>query len=318
VDAADPIPTPPPRLTEAEVHALAESALSSRMTVSRMTGSRVTGSRVTGLSPLAGSVGNQNFRLDGPGGPWAIKLGPAAEVAAEAWATGAVGAAGVAVPRIVADGALPERRRFLITAWLDGRPIRAGDRAALHRTGRTLRVLHGLGGPGYGPVDVVPDGSARGRRDGWAEALADLLAGLSDLVRHGLLTAGEADRVRHAVADHGGLTGYSGPGVLLHGDLKPAHLFVAGDALAAIIDWGDPWIGDPRWDLARLSMAGAGIFRPVLAGYGLDLDAELGRTLALYRAIWRVGSLHYELMASGDWFDAYRRPLLAWAAGGSG
>src|SRR5690606_40273133 len=65
LDAADPIPTPPPRLTEAEVHALAESALSSRMT-----GSRVTGSRVTGLSPLAGSVGNQNFRLDGPDGPW--------------------------------------------------------------------------------------------------------------------------------------------------------------------------------------------------------------------------------------------------------
>ena len=44
------------------------------------------------------------------------------------------------------------------------------------------------------------------------------------------------------------------PEVLLHSDLHPKNLVVAGGRLAAVLDWGDLTIGDPATDLAAAWM----------------------------------------------------------------
>lgn len=309
-------PRPTPQVAAAEVRVLAERAL---------------GTAVDELTPQAGSVGNQNFRLDTGRGRFACKLAAQHELAAERWGLERAAEAGVPVPRVVAAEPLTTGRGLLITGWLDGRPAVAGsDTGALIEAGRAMRRFHTVTGPGYGRVEVA-DGSAHGRHDSWADVVDGILAGTDDLVRHEVIDRAVADRLQAAVADHRELIGYRGPGVLLHCDLKPAHLLVADGRLAAIIDWGDTSYGDPRWDLARLRQAGEAVFAPVLHGY-LREDHELAqaglgpallggepepgpdmdRALACLGAILRLDALHYELMAGGDWFDVYRSTIHDW------
>lgn len=214
-------------------------------------------------------------------------------------------------PRVVAAEPLPGDRGFLITAWLTGQSATEADVAALVEAGRALRRFHRLTGPGYGRVEVRA-GAARGRHETWAAFIDSIMAGADDLVRHDVINPAIADRFRTAVADHRDAISYPGEGVLLHCDLKPTHLFVDDGRLAAIIDWGDTSYGDPRWDLARMSLNGDTVFAPVLQGYGLELDADLARALACYRAVLRFDALHYELMAGGDWFDVYRTTIVDW------
>jgi aminoglycoside phosphotransferase (APT) family kinase protein len=45
---------------------------------------------------------------------------------------------------------------------------------------------------------------------------------------------------------------YDEPGVLLHGDLKPPHVFAEDGRFVGLIDWGDVAVGDPRYDLAGI------------------------------------------------------------------
>ncbi len=58
-------------------------------------------------------------------------------------------------------------------------------------------------------------------------------------------------------------------------------------------------------------MAGDGVFRVFLQGYGLTLTPELSHALAGYRLIWNLGALVYEHRACGDWFDSYRQGIEA-------
>jgi aminoglycoside phosphotransferase (APT) family kinase protein len=308
-------PKATPRLSVAEVQAMAERAL---------------GLRVEELVPQAGSVGNQNFRLNTERGRFALKLATESELTAERWGLERAGGARVPVPSVVAAEPLSEGRGFLITEWLDGRPAVHTDTEALIEAGRALRRFHRVTGPGYGRVDVAA-GAARGRHDSWAAFIDGILAGTNDLVRHDVIGAAVAHQLEDAVADHRELISYSGEGVLLHCDLKPAHLFVADGRLAAIIDWGDTSYGDPRWDLARLRQHGNAVFAQVLEGYVredqelkeaglgpalLDGEVESGsefdRSIACLGAVLRLDALHYELLAGGDYFDVYRATINEW------
>lgn len=292
---------------------------------------RALGTQVDELVPQAGSVGNQNFRLDTVRGRFALKLAADGELVAERWGLEQAARADVPVPQVAAAGPLPEGRGFLITAWLAGRPAAAGtDTDALIEAGRAMRRFHRVTGPGYGRVDVAAV-AARGRHASWTAFIDSILAETDDLVRHDVISTAVAHRMRAAVADHRDMISYPRQGVLLHCDLKPAHLFVADGRLTAIIDWGDTSYGDPRWDLARLRHSGDAVFGPVLDGYlredqelqraglgpvllegAVESGSELDRSIACLSAILRLDALHYELMAGGDWFDAYRATINGW------
>ena len=287
--------------------------------------------RIDTLTPQPGSVGNQNFRLDAEHDSFALKLAADSELAAERWGLERAATADVPVPRVLASGPLSDGRGFLITAWLGAQTVRDSETDALVEGGRALRRFHGVTGPGYGRV-VVTAGGAAGRHQSWEAFLDNILGGIDDLVRYEVISSSLSDRVRAAVADHRDAINYPETGVLLHCDLKPAHLLVADGRLAAIIDWGDTSFGDPRWDLARLRLSGDTIFTPVLDGYlredqelardgrapALLSSAEVGpgsdfdRAIGCLGAILRLDALHYELMAGGDWFDVYRSTIEDW------
>ena len=274
-----------------------------------------TGRAVTGVVEVHGSVANRDFVVTvDTGVRVVVKTGPAGEIAAEAWVCRRLSADGMPVPGIVAeDSTGATGHPYLIASFVEGSGTDRPE--VLAAAGATLRRVHATQLPGWGPL--VPDprtGSARGRHASWPEAVRAELAGLPGLVRGGLLDSPTAAAVEGLVLVDAVL-GYPGPGVLLHHDLKPAHIFATADGtsatLTAVIDWGDARVGDPAADLARLSMTGPATLSAFAAGYR-DLDVEeLSDRLARYRISWNVAALSYEYRAGGDWFDAYRSGILA-------
>jgi len=276
------------------------------------------GREVIGVRTLPGSVANQDFlvRLEDASAV-VVKAGPRAEMAAEAWACRRLTTIGVPVPPVVAVdldtglGGLPT----LIVDFVPGGPSESPDVA--YQAGRRFRRVHAEVLPGWGPliVDGHEEGSpVRGAHASWAEAVHAELSGLPELVDAGVIDGRLAAAARACVLIDE-LLGYAGPGVLLHQDLKPAHLFGVedgdGQRLTAVIDWGGAGVGDPVADLARLSMAGATVTEAFLAGYERRLTDDLADRLTRYRILWHVGTLSYEHRAGGDWFDVYRQRLRA-------
>jgi len=98
---------------------------------------------------------------------------------------------------------------------------------------------------------------------------------------------------------------------LLHGDLHPRHIYAEGNQLTGFIDWGDVAFGDPLFDLGRFSKAGPAATDALLRGYGIERTASLEWTLTLYRTIWAVMAMHWELAAGGDWFSGHLEAIAA-------
>ncbi|WP_432935455.1 phosphotransferase family protein [Kribbella sp. CA-253562] len=243
--------------------------------------------------PVQGFVGNETYRVRTVAGEtYYVKSGPG--LGAEARACSLAAEAGVPAPEIVAvgtNGAV----EYLIQRAVAGGEVGPGDTAVLTSVGVELVKLHRIAGDGFGLLSGA-------LRPTWAELLMDQVGSLDGLVDAGLLPADQRGRLVEVVAD---LTPEPDRPVLLHGDLHPRHIYAAGGVLTGIIDWGDALYGDPLFDLARFSIAGAGATYAVLDGYGLELTAELERTFALFRAVWSAVALRAELDAGGDWFQPH-------------
>jgi aminoglycoside phosphotransferase (APT) family kinase protein len=273
------------------------------------------GQTTTQIDQVHGSVANQDFIATlADGRKLVLKFGPEHEILAEAWACRRLRSLDVPVPQVIvldlggADLGYP----YLILSFVDGCP--SEHPAVVGEAGAWLRQVHGIELSGWGPLVVEPDtGAARGRYQSWREAVRAELSGLRDLVAAGIL-APDLAAAASALVEVQELLGYSGPGVLLHNDLKPEHIFGLDDGrtvgLTAIIDWGDARVGDPVADLARLSMAGSDVTAAFLDGYGIAVDTDLHDRFARYRLCWNVGALSYEYRAGGDWFDVYRARII--------
>jgi Phosphotransferase enzyme family len=189
-------------------------------------------------------------------------------------------AAGRPVPEVVArsdggpvvDGRHPAHRDtgrdaravpYLLMRMLPGAPTEHRD--GWRQAGRQMRVVHGVTLPGFGRL-VVDRRGARGGLGTWRDRISGILDHLPDLVATGIVTARVADRAA-AVVRASGVAGRQA-GVLLHQDLKPQHVLSVDGRLTGIIDWGDAGVGDPVWDLARVSMAGPDALDGFLDGYG--------------------------------------------------
>jgi len=255
-------------------------------------------------------VANVDFVVDlADGTQVVLKTGPAAEIAAEAWACRRLTALGFPVPTVVASAVSGADlgRPYLVLAFVAGEA--SEDPRVAYEAGRWFRRLHADELPGWGPLVPESDTDARGRHDTPRQAVTAELAGVPDLVRAGVLDPSLADAAVTLVRVDA-LLEPAGPGVLLHHDLKPAHLFGHADGgpirLSSVIDWGDAWVGDPLADLARLSMSGPSITAAFLDGYGLEATDPVLDTLARHRLLWNLTALGYEHRAGGDWFDVYR------------
>ena len=271
--------------------------------------SRLLAVPVTEIVRLAGSVGSQDYRvglLDDP--PVIMKVGPADELAREAWVCQRLTGMGLPVPSVIAHSLNggPLGAPVLILSLIAG--CADDDPAVVASAGAVMRRVHEVQLPGFGPL-VPIHGEWRGQYDSWAEAVAASVSAVPELVAAGVLDPELAQRAVQVAT--GPLVDFRGGGVLLHRDLKEAHLFGDAGALTGLIDWGDAWVGDPLLDLARLSMAPPAVFTAFVDGYGSRFSHELVAKLAAYRIGWNIDALGYEVRAGGDWFDVYRGRVAA-------
>lgn len=274
-------------------------------------GESLLGRRVDRVEQLSGSVGNQDFMFYTDLGDFVLKASAQQDLAVEAWACQRVARAGVVVPEIIALETEPLSLPlpFLVMRRLPGRPVDESS-PALVAAGRQLAVVHSLRLDGYGGL-AIRGSEASGRSGTWAGFLTELTAGLEGLVTSRVLSEPLAEVAWAVLRTSADAVRFDGPGVLLHGDLKLAHIFATSTEDVGLIDWGDACVGDPRLDLARMSMAGPAAFARFLSGYGTILTPELGRVLAAYRLVWFIDALVYEFRAQGNWFDSYRSGIRA-------
>lgn len=280
-------------------------ALTESLVVSALGG--VLGDRVVGVERLAGYVGNQDFMVHTTGsGDYVLKAaGHPGELAAEAWASEQVRPLGVPVPEVVALEAeastlpLP----FLLTRRLAGAELGKGPHPLLVTVGERLRAVHSVTLDGYGFLKQPAYGS-------WTEFTGEAQACLDELVDGDVVTVELAAAIDGMLHERTGLLAYDKTGVLLHGDLKPPHIFADEGRLTGIIDWGDALAGDPLYDIARFSLVGKAELDLLLTGYGLALTPELEATLAAYRIVRMTTTLRDEFRNDGDWFDAYRTSIV--------
>jgi len=272
-------------------------------------------SPVVSLTSLAGSVSNQDFMVHTSSGDFVLKIGDRRELCAEAWACEQMRSVGVAGPEIVAFESSPTAlpRPFLLMRRLPGAGLDSAPQRAFVEAGRQLRLVHSIRAPGYGflaRTDPV-EGEWSGPHATWSSFTDEASDCLGELVDRGVIPAELARRIGANLARFAPDVSYDEPGVLLHGDLKPPHVFAENGRFVGLIDWGDVAVGDPRYDLARFSIKAPDALVPLLDGYGIELDDELRLTFVVYRVIRMTTTLLYELRWGGDWFDSYRATIEA-------
>jgi len=213
---------------------------------------------------------------------------------AEAWACARSVEAGFPAPEILAgvDGIGDEGMSAFVMRRVSGESITPGH-VAFGDLGATLRRLHEVDLPGFGPLAEVawkqhdeftlPHGSWLG----FLRSISSDTRRLADLCALAMPVAEavEASLETHAEA----LSAVTGS--LCHGDLKANHIFVDGDRLVGVIDWGDAVVGDPFWELARYAHRGdAPSLSLLMRGYDPEgsMADDVGWRIPLYSVMWMM------------------------------
>lgn len=268
------------------------------------------GARVTAVERVSGFVSNEDFLVDTAAGGYVLKAGAAADITAEAWACQRVRQEEVAAPEVF--GFDPDGHRlgrpYVLLRRLAGIPCGNED-AALVEAGRQLRIVHTIHVDRFGFFKEAAAGHLPpvAPEAAWSQVFTRVLPELETLQAAAVLPAVLGERLRRAVTAHPWADTAARPGVLLHGDLHPRHVFSAGDQLTGIIDWGDAAVGDPLFDLGRTSRSGSSATDLVLRGYQADspLSADDAAAVVFYRVLWSMLALVWEYRAGGDWFAGH-------------
>ena len=182
---------------------------------------------------------------------------PGRSVLAEARAYEAAAAHGIRVPEVLAVRADPEAAAIQFLAgsslWSDDRRDTENS-FAWRRAGEELRSLHEIRVPGFGPL-VPGTHDLMGASDEWCPFVRFARQeGIRKLVDSGVMDSRAGERLEsrydEAAVELNGWT----DGRLLHGDLEGGHILVADDQYQGIIDFDQAQAGDPRWDLARVTL----------------------------------------------------------------
>ncbi|MDN3242027.1 phosphotransferase [Glycomyces tritici] len=167
----------------------------------------------------------------------------------DAWAGGLRLGAGVAVPEVIAVGAI-DRAWFCASTRLPGTRLCDLDMpAAVAAAPAVAEALQRIsdtplaGAEGFGGVDPA---TGNGRSPSWAGAVAwgvpDSWPALEGAERDLL-----EDLAASTLAETRTLPDF---GRLVHGDCSADNLIVAEDGSIGVIDWEGAMIGDPLWDTA--------------------------------------------------------------------
>ncbi|SDS47286.1 phosphotransferase family protein [Microlunatus soli] len=179
----------------------------------------------------------------------------------------------IRAPKIVATGQLfpgnSDDWPFLISERLSGEAWRDSDLATRDRMnvavqlGRQVRLVHGC--PAVSPSQLHGDWLAEHRTDT-----------VDRQRRWKVLPERLLDQIPEYIA------GYRpADPVLVHGDITEDHIFLDGDRLVGLIDWGDAMITDPFYELGALHLGAFGADRRLLGsfleGYGWPADEDFAR-----------------------------------------
>lgn len=190
---------------------------------------------------------------------------------------------------------------YVIMRHVGGEPVRPAD-SLFREVGSHLRRVHEVELSGFGGLRA-DGGQLSGLSLGWADSVAEKVAGLDRVGAAGLLGGDLVDGFRAALERHGGLLTGVGRARLVHGDVHARHVYSQSGRLTGIIDWGDAMAGDPLFDLGRILQADERSLSLVLKGYG-ELpyqDEELALRLHVYAAVFIVSAMVSEYRAGAPW-----------------
>jgi hypothetical protein len=184
----------------------------------------------------------------------------------------------IPAPRLVATGALYDDGHpwpYLVTERFPGRAIRDGDDAVVASIAPELGALvarvHALAAP--------PEVAARA-------LVPELRAAAPDRLRRFGLPDHLVEQVPAYLADA------EPPTTLVHADITADHVFVDGDRLVGVIDWGDAIVADRSYEVPAVHFD---------ALRGAHLDAFLdgaGWTLDPRRALQGVLEFQFDAIAA--------------------
>lgn len=232
----------------------------------------------------------------------------------EAWAYGQCQRLGLRAPAVLATQTEPE---CLITSALPGRslwkqPASADHASAWAAAGADLRALHEIRVAGFGPLYLKPAGEdPRGVAPSWAPFLDDAVRrGLPYLADHDVIPVATATTLVRRLSDVAADVSGFAEARLLHGDLEGGHIFVDDDRYVGMIDFDQAQAGDPRWDLARVTLwDGEQALDWMLAGYGSDAVTPEER-VGLLPVYLMACVVHHTVQAHEEGRDDAVRELL--------
>lgn len=213
----------------------------------------------------------------------------------EVWACARAGVAGFPAPEILVDvreiGADPRMNAYAMRR-IHGDPITRGH-PAFRELGTILRALHAVKVPGFGTLAEAAwnqRGEFTLRQHSWPAFLTSICTDARGLANSCALAIPVVDAVEKVMDAHAAALS-DVTGSLCHGDLKANHIFVEGERLAGVIDWGDAVAGDPLWEIARYAHRGdARSLSVLLSGYDPDggMTDEVAWRIPLYSVLWML------------------------------
>jgi aminoglycoside phosphotransferase (APT) family kinase protein len=213
----------------------------------------------------------------------------------EVWACARAAAVGFPAPEVLVDvrGIGPDvRMSAYAMGRIRGRPITRAH-PAFRELGVILRSLHAVKVSGFGTLAEAtwdPRGGFTLSQRSWPALLTGICIDTRSLADSSALAIPVADAVEAVMNAHAAALS-DVEGCLCHGDLKANHIFVEGQRLTGVIDWGDAVVGDPLWEIARYAHRGdAQSLSMLLSGYdpqGTMADEIVWR-IPLYSVAWML------------------------------
>ena len=178
---------------------------------------------------------------------------------AEAWACARSAEAAFPSPEVLAgvDGIGSAGMSAFVMRRFSGESITPGHEAFCD-LGAAARRLHEVRLSGFGTLAEATwnqQGEFTLPHATWLGFLKSISSDTRRLADRCALATPVADALEVSLEAHAeALSAVAGS--LCHGDLKANHIFVDGERLVGVIDWGDAVVADPFWELARYAHRG--------------------------------------------------------------